>query len=170
MDQTHDAANLGAVNFNCIFCAIAAKRAPAALVYESPDALAFLDIHPITEGHVLVIPRKHCRNLFDIDDSCGKGVMHAARVVARGLKIAFNADGMNLFQSSERAGGQDVFHFHFHLLPRFNGDGLMAREGNDRLMRWRARGNPTPEDLARIAEKIRVNIAEDRVNWSGAGS
>lgn len=148
------------VDFNCVFCAIAAKRAPAAIVYESDDALAFLDIHPIVEGHVLIIPKKHCRNLFDFRDDCGQGVMHAASVVARGLRRAYNVDGMNLFQSSERAGGQDVFHFHFHVLPRFIGDGLMAREGNDRLMRWRARGNPTKEELDKVAEKIRANIAE----------
>ena len=70
------------VDYNCIFCAIAAKRAPAAIVYESVDALAFLDIHPVVEGHMLVIPKKHCRNLFDLDDECGKAVMHASRVVA----------------------------------------------------------------------------------------
>lgn len=170
MDPRQDPASLGAVDFNCIFCAIAAKRAPAAMVYESSDALAFLDIHPITEGHVLVIPRKHCRNLFDIDDESGRNAMHAARVVARAVRIAFGADGMNLFQSSERAGGQDVFHFHFHLIPRFQRDGLMAREGNDRMMRWRARGNPSPEELARIAEKIRVNIVEEAINQATVGS
>lgn len=160
MDQRQDSASLGAVDFNCIFCAIAAKRAPAALVYESSDALAFLDIHPIAEGHLLVVPRKHCRNLFDIDDESGRSVMHAARVVARAVRAAFRADGMNLFQSSERAGGQDVFHFHFHLIPRFSSDGLMARDGNDRMMRWRARGNPNREELAQIAEKIRLHIEE----------
>ncbi len=168
MEQRRDV-GLGAVNFNCIFCAIAAKRAPAALVYESPDALAFLDIHPITEGHVLVIPKTHCRNLFDIDDNSGRGVMHAARVVARALRVAFNADGMNLFQSSERAGGQEVFHFHFHLLPRFHGDGLMAREGNDRMMRWRSRGNPTPEELARIADKIRAKVVDESQTQAPVG-
>lgn len=146
------------VDFNCIFCAIAAKRAPAAIVYESGDALAFLDIHPIIEGHVLVVPKKHCRNLFDFRDDCAQSVMQASAVVARALRATYHADGMNMFQSSERAGGQEVFHFHFHLLPRFQGDGLMAREGHDRMMRWRARGNPTREDLDGIAERIRANI------------
>ncbi len=148
------------VDFNCIFCAIAAQRAPAAIVYDSPDAMAFLDIHPITVGHVLVIPKRHCRNLFDFNDADGQGIMHAARVVAKGLRKTLNADGMNLFQSSERAGGQEVFHFHFHVIPRFEGDGLMAREGNNRTMRWRTRGTPTREDLEILAEKIRASIAE----------
>ncbi len=148
------------VDFNCIFCAIAAKRAPAAIVYESAEALAFLDIHPIAHGHALVIPRQHSRNLFDFDDASAQGVMHAARVVARALRVALMADGMNLFQSSERAGGQDVFHFHFHLLPRFQGDGLLSRQGNDRLLQWRSKGNPTPAELEAIAAQIRAEIRE----------
>lgn len=149
------------VDFNCIFCAIAARRAPAAIVYENPKVLAFLDIHPITQGHVLIIPKSHCRNLFDFDDANAHAVMHAARVVARGLRAALNADGMNLFNSSERAGGQEVFHFHFHVIPRFEGDGLMARDGNNRTMRWRARGNPSREELDTLAEKIRSYIVDD---------
>ncbi len=148
------------VDFNCIFCAIAAKRAPAEIIYESPDALAFLDIHPMVEGHVLIVPRKHCRNLFDFDDASAPGVMHAARVVARALRAALNADGMNLFQSSERAGGQVVFHFHFHLVPRFQGDGLLSRQGNDRLLEWRSRTSTTPDQLKAIASKIREHIKE----------
>lgn len=149
------------VDYNCIFCAIAAKRAPASFVYENADAMAFLDIHPITPGHMLVIPRMHCRNLFDFDDESARGVMRAARLVARAMRKGFNCDGLNLFQSSERAGGQDVFHFHFHMIPRFQGDGLMARDGNDRLINWRTRGKSTTEELESIAQKIRANIMED---------
>ncbi len=148
------------VDFNCIFCAIAARRAPSALVYSNPEALSFLDIHPITQGHMLVIPRKHCRNLFDFDDDSAQSVMHAARVSARALRAALNADGMNLFQSSERAGGQEVFHFHFHLLPRFQGDGLLSRQGNERTLQWRSRGNPSPSELETMAAKIRAEIKD----------
>ena len=146
------------VDYNCIFCAIAAKRAPAALVYESADALAFLDIHPAVEGHTLVIPKKHWRNLFDLDDESGKAVMHASRIVARALRAAFNADGLTVLQSNERAGGQAVFHYHAHLAPRFISDGLMSREGHDRQMQWRASGNPTRDELEQIAQKIRAQI------------
>ena len=74
------------VDFNCIFCAIAAKRAPASVIYESDGAVAFLDINPVAEGHTLVIPKKHCRNVFDIDDESGKAVIHASRVVANALR------------------------------------------------------------------------------------
>ena len=149
------------VDFNCIFCAIAAKRAPADIIYESEDALAFLDINPVTTGHTLVIPKRHSRNVFDIDDASGKAVMHASRVVARALRAAFNADGLTILQSSERAGGQAVFHYHAHLAPRFVGDGLMSREGNDRRMNWHARKNSSRDDLKQIADKIRAHVRDE---------
>ena len=149
------------VEFNCIFCTIVAKRAPAAIVYESDGAIAFLDIHPVTAGHTLVIPKKHCRNLFDLDDASGAAVMHASRVVARALRKAFNADGLTVLQSNERAGGQDVFHYHAHLAPRFVGDGLMSRDGNQRRMHLGERGDPSLEDLEKVAEKIRAQIKEE---------
>jgi histidine triad (HIT) family protein len=149
------------VEFNCIFCAIAAQRAPAAVVYESDGALAFLDIRPIVEGHTLVIPKKHSRNLFDLDDASGASVMHASRLVARALRAAFNADGLTVLQSSERAGGQQVFHYHQHLAPRFIGDGLMSRNANEAQLHWRVHGSPTREELQALAEKIRTQIKED---------
>jgi histidine triad (HIT) family protein len=149
------------VDFNCIFCAIAAKRAPAAIVYESDGALAFLDIHPVVEGHTLVIPKKHSRNLFDLDDASGAAVMHASRVVARALRAAYHADGLTVLQSNERAGGQDVFHYHAHLAPRFIGDGLMSRDANERRLQWRVHGTPSREELEAIAAKIRAQIREE---------
>lgn len=149
------------VDYNCIFCAIAAKRAPASIVYESENALAFLDINPVVEGHTLVIPKKHSRNIFDIDDESGKAVIHASRVVARALRAAFNADGLTILQSNERAGGQAVFHYHAHLAPRFYHDGLMSRSDTERNLQWRARPKASPAELEKIAEKIRAHIKDD---------
>jgi histidine triad (HIT) family protein len=149
------------VDYNCIFCAIAAKRAPASIVYENENAVAFLDIHPVVEGHTLVIPKNHCRNVFDIDDESGKAIMHASRVVARALRTAFNADGLTILQSNERAGGQAVFHYHAHLAPRFFNDGLMSRTDTERRMQWRARGTPSRQDLDALAEKIRAHVKDE---------
>jgi histidine triad (HIT) family protein len=149
------------IDYNCIFCAIAAKRAPASIVYENQKAIAFLDIHPVVEGHTLVIPKNHCRNVFDIDDESGKAVMHASRVVARALRAAFNADGLTILQSNERAGGQAVFHYHAHLAPRFFNDGLMSRTDTERRMQWRARGTPSRQDLDALAEKIRAHVKDE---------
>lgn len=149
------------VDYNCIFCAIAAKRAPASIVYENENAIAFLDIHPVVEGHTLVIPKNHCRNVFDIDDESGRAVMHASRVVARALRAAFNADGLTILQSNERAGGQAVFHYHAHLAPRFFHDGLMSRTDTERRMQWQSRGNPSQQELGIIAEKIRAHVKDE---------
>jgi histidine triad (HIT) family protein len=149
------------VDYNCIFCAIAAKRAPASIVYESDEAMAFLDIQPVVEGHTLVIPKKHCRNIFDLDDESGKAVMRASRIVARALRETFNADGLTILQSNERAGGQAVFHYHAHLAPRFYNDGLMSRTETERRLQWRARGKPSRQALDALAEKIRAHIKDE---------
>ena len=123
--------------------------------------IAFLDIHPVTEGHTLVIPKKHCRNLFDLDDASGAAVMHASRVVARALRKAFSADGLTVLQSNERAGGQDVFHYHAHLAPRFVGDGLMSRSETDRKMNWHSRSKPSSDELESTAARIRAEIMDE---------
>ena len=145
------------VDYNCIFCAIVAKRAPASIEYESDGALAFLDIHPIVGGHTLVIPKKHYRNLFDLDDESGRAVIHASRIVARALRAALAADGLTVVQSNESAGGQSVFHYHVHLLPRYFGDGLISRPEN---LRGRAslRVQGTPDQ---IAAQIRTQIRDE---------
>ncbi len=144
------------VDYNCIFCAIAAKRAPADIVFESADALAFLDIHPIVPGHVLVIPKTHFRNLFDFDETSAVGLLRAERLVARAVRAALNADGLTVVQSNERAGGQSIFHYHAHLIPRYVNDGLIARPENLRGSR-RAEAQLKPPELA---AKIRAHVRE----------
>ena len=86
--------------------------------------------------------------------------MRASRIIAPALRAAFNADGMTILQSSERAGGQAVFHYHAHLAPRFFHDGLMSRTDTERNMQWRARSNPSRQDLETIAAKIRAHMKE----------
>ncbi len=108
----------------CVFCTIAAHRAPAAIIYEDEDSLAFLDIHPLTRGHTLVIPREHCANVFELTTAAGEAVMRATIKVARALRQELQPDGLNLLQSNGRAAGQTVYHFHFHLVPRWSKDGL----------------------------------------------
>ncbi len=108
----------------CIFCAIAAHRAHAAVIYEDEQSVAFLDLHPIARGHSLVIPREHCANLFDLTDAAGSAVMRTTVKVAGALQRELAPDGLNLLQSNGRAAGQTVYHFHFHLVPRWSKDGL----------------------------------------------
>ncbi len=139
----------------CLFCEIIATREPAARIYETEDTLAFLDINPIVEGHALVIPKTHARNIFDLPEASMPGLMLALAHVARTICKAFNADGLNVFQSNEPAGGQTVFHVHFHLLPRFRNDGVVIIQDGYRQLNWRVLGHYRPTQLEPIAEKIR---------------
>ncbi len=108
----------------CIFCSIADHRAPASFVYEDEATVAFLDIHPIARGHTLLIPREHCSSIYDLSPEVGGAVMRATIKVARALRAELGPDGLNVLQSNGRVAGQAVFHFHFHLVPRWRQDGL----------------------------------------------
>ena len=138
----------------CPFCAIVARQAPAAIVCEDADTLAFLDIHPVARGHTLVIPKTHIRTLLDLDDATGAALIRTVRIVANALRAAGLAEGLNLLQSNEAVGGQDVFHVHFHLIPRKADDGIMGRPGQDRVFNWRVLREPRWEELVRVASIV----------------
>jgi histidine triad (HIT) family protein len=109
---------------DCIFCQIAAGRAPAARIAESAHALAFMDLFPAAEGHVLVIPKTHYENVFESDEETLPDVHLLARRVALAMRRALAPDGMMMFQLNGAAAGQTVFHYHAHLLPRRAGSEL----------------------------------------------
>jgi len=136
---------------NCIFCKIIARTTPAAFVYENAGAVAFLDMNQNPAGHTLIVTKKHCRNIFDIDDESGRAVMHAARVVANALRAALNADGLTVTQRNERAGGQEVFHYHMHLFPRYHDDDPSAREFQ----------RVSPKEMEATAQKISANVVDN---------
>lgn len=122
---------------DCIFCKIVAAEIPASIVYEDEDVLAFLDIRPFNHGHVLVVSKEHVRNLLDAHEDVLQKLITASQKIARGITTAFGADGITLKMNSERAGGQDVFHIHIHIVPRYENDGLFpptqhkTYEGNE---------------------------------------
>ncbi|MFL5850518.1 MAG: HIT family protein [Solirubrobacteraceae bacterium] len=109
---------------DCIFCAIAAGEAPATTVAEDERTVAFMDISPATDGHLLVIPRAHYEDVLVIDDGDLDATMHTARAMARRVKDRLGADGVNLLNSCGRAAWQTVFHFHVHVIPRYDDDPL----------------------------------------------
>jgi histidine triad (HIT) family protein len=109
---------------DCIFCKIAAGAAPAEIIYEDEHTLAFMDLNPWIRGHALVIPRRHSRNLYDIEDEDLAWTAQSAKRVALRARDALDCDGVNLISSSERAAWQSVFHFHIHVIPRYEGDPL----------------------------------------------
>jgi histidine triad (HIT) family protein len=117
--------SIGLARLTCIFCKIVAGTAPAHVVGESDRALAFLDRSPAAPGHALVIPKEHARDLLDVATEPLGEVLALAKAIARRQVDALQADGVSLFQSTGAAAGQEVFHFHVHLIPRHAGDALI---------------------------------------------
>jgi len=109
---------------DCIFCAIAAGEGPAAMLDEDEHTVAFLDINPWTRGHALVIPRAHSRDLLEIEDADLAATATAAKRLAARLKERLDADGVNLVNACGAAAWQSVFHFHIHVIPRYEDDPL----------------------------------------------
>lgn len=109
---------------DCPFCRIARHEAEAHTVYEADRVVAFLDINPISRGHTLVVPKGHYRDLFELPPEDWQAVALAAQKVAKAIVKGLGAEGLNLLQSNGPLAGQEVFHFHFHLIPRYRGDGL----------------------------------------------
>ena len=109
---------------HCIFCDIIKGAAEVSMCYEDRDALAFMDIQPVNPGHVLVVPRQHCESLLDLPPQLGMHLFSVAMTLGPVIRRVTGTDGMNLVVSSGESAGQDVYHFHIHLIPRRVGDGF----------------------------------------------
>lgn len=112
----------------CIFCAIVAGRAAASRVYEDDAYLAFLDVNPVTPGHLLVIPKQHHVGLADLPAEAGKEMFRIAHELAGTIRgSGLRCEGVNLFLADGEPAGQEVFHVHLHVFPRFRGDGFAMK-------------------------------------------
>jgi histidine triad (HIT) family protein len=109
---------------DCIFCKIVAGELPAERVDEDEHTIAFMDINPWTRGHALVIPRNHSKDLLEIEDGDLARTTAAARRLAARMKDKLGADGVNLLNACGPAAWQTVFHFHIHVIPRYEDDPL----------------------------------------------
>ncbi|MGH2835130.1 MAG: HIT family protein [Solirubrobacteraceae bacterium] len=109
---------------DCIFCKILAGELPASIVDEDEHTIAFMDINPATRGHALVIPRAHTTDLLEIEPAQLAAVNIAAKRLAARAKQRLGADGVNVINSCGAAAWQTVFHFHLHVIPRYQGDPL----------------------------------------------
>ena len=107
---------------DCIFCKIANGEIPSACIYENKEFRVILDVGPATRGHVLILTKEHYDNIFEIDAETAGRLFSLASVVARAMKKTLNCDGMNILQNNGTIAGQTVFHFHLHLIPRYEGD------------------------------------------------
>jgi histidine triad (HIT) family protein len=106
---------------DCIFCKIVKGEIPSAKVYEDDAVFAFADINPLTDGHTLVIPKKHVENIWDMEEQDLLNVQRAAKKLAEAMKSALDLDGLAFLQLNGKAVNQIVMHYHLHLLPRVKG-------------------------------------------------
>lgn len=131
---------------DCIFCAIAAGDAPAEVLESDENTVAFMDINPATRGHALVIPRTHSEDLMDVADADLERTMAAARRLARRMEVALEPDGFNILNCCRAAAWQTVFHYHVHVIPRYDDDPLQ--------LPWIPRGADM-DQIASLATTIR---------------
>ena len=138
---------------NCIFCKIIHGEAPASLVYEDEICLAFMDIQPVTPGHVLVVPRQHAIGLADLPSEIGGHLFQIGQKVSTGLKKSpIRCEGINFFLADGAVAFQTVFHVHLHVIPRFTGDGFRL------VFRPDYRNLPDRSDLDRQAKEIKFYL------------
>ena len=107
---------------NCIFCKIANGEIPSTTVYEDDDFRVILDLSPASKGHALILPKEHYANLYELPDEAASKVLIVAKNVVAKMTKALGCDGYNLVQNNGEAAGQTVFHFHMHLIPRYQED------------------------------------------------
>ena len=135
---------------DCVFCRIVTRQIPATLVYEDADTLAFMDIGQVNPGHVLVAAKAHAENVYALEDAQAAAVFRSVARLARAIRGAFSPEGLSIYQANGKAAGQTVFHFHMHLVPRYENDGMN--------LTWPLK-NPPREKLEENAARIRAKLA-----------
>ena len=136
---------------SCVFCAIVAERSESSRVYEDEHVIAFMDVRPVTTGHLLVVPRAHAESLETLDEDSGARLFRVAHRLARTLRRSgLPCDGVNIFVADGTVAGQEVFHVHLHVVPRTAGDGFAVRA---------RRGTPARPELDAAAGQIRAAAA-----------
>ena len=133
---------------NCIFCKILAGEIPSTAVYEDDDFKAILDVNPAARGHVIILPKNHAANIYELPDEDASKIMVVAKKIATAIEKAYHCDGVNILQNNGEAAGQTVFHLHVHVIPRFKGDTVNIG--------WKQ--GDMPEDLDAICKEIQAQL------------
>jgi histidine triad (HIT) family protein len=134
---------------DCVFCKIMAKQIPASVVHEDEHTLAFMDLGQVNPGHVLVAVKAHAENVYALDDIQAAAVFRSVARVARAIRSTFSPEGLSVYQANGKPAGQTVFHFHIHLVPRHENDGMN--------LTWPVK-NPAREQLEEYAAKLRARL------------
>lgn len=138
---------------NCIFCNILEGKAPASVVYEDDVCIVFMDIQPVTPGHMLVVPRQHFVGLSDLKEEIGSHLFLVGQRMANALKQSkIPCEGVNLFLADGEVAFQTVFHVHLHIIPRTSGDGFRLVFGPQ------FKNLPERERLEQIANQIKLAL------------
>lgn len=130
---------------DCIFCKIIAGEIPSHVLYEDEKFKVVLDVGPATRGHALILPKNHYANLYELPEDTAADVMKLAKRMMKQMTEKLHCDGFNLVQNNGSVAGQTIFHFHMHLIPRYENDG--------EILKYCA-GSPSQEDLAKIRKEI----------------
>ncbi len=134
---------------NCTLCDLAAGIIPVSVAYEDSSIVAFMDIQPITPGHVVIIPKKHSVYLAELDEATGAQLFKVTMRIAQAVRNSgVTCEGVNLFLADGEAAGQEEFHVHMHVIPRYKGDNFIIKPD------YPAR--PTREDLDKLAQRINI--------------
>ncbi len=136
---------------DCIFCKLANGDIPVEPVYEDDIVKVIFDASPASRGHLLIIPKEHVSNIYELDDNLAAHIFKTAVKLAKALNAVCDYDGLNVLQNNGEAAGQTVFHFHMHLIPRYKGDTVNVC--------WKP-GEPDADELS----EIRNNIAKEIQN------
>lgn len=137
---------------DCLFCKIIEGEVPVAKVYEDENVYAFMDISQVTDGHTLVIPKVHTTDIYDMDEQVASEIFATVPKIAKAIKLAKKPAGLNILNNNEIMAGQSVYHFHLHLIPRYN-------ENDGFNVKWVTRNDHySIEELQEIADKIASEI------------
>ncbi len=137
---------------DCVFCSIVAGTAPGSVIYEDDDVVAFLDLFPVHPGHTLVVPRHHVEDLRSCPPAMAGRLFAVSAQIAPAVVTATGAAGFNVWTANGEAAGQEVFHLHLHVLPRFEGDAFGLRFPKSYPQ------EATRRDLERMAGAIRARL------------
>jgi histidine triad (HIT) family protein len=136
----------------CKFCNIAKHVTPEHIIYEDKLIMAFMSIEQLTKCHVLVIPKKHYKDIFELDEKVAERIFRITTRISKTVKKVVKPDGIDIYQCNGKYAGQVIFHFHMHIFPRFKGDGLFNVYNNKKPL-YR-----NDNYLEKVAKEIRDNI------------
>ena len=134
---------------DCVFCRIIRGELDSATIYEDESTLAFMNLHQSNEGHVLVVPKRHFEQIYDLDEETASALANTVCKVARAVRRVYAPDGLSIWQSNGPAAFQEVPHVHWHVLPRYNDDGLLVVYPKE--LAGRARREYSLQSLKRIS-------------------